>query len=61
MWKVVFEVMVTIIAVFFANKGADAISVVTSKVEKRTITQTVSAIGRVELNYCRIIAEYGSM
>ena len=41
-------IIIAVLAVYFAKRGDDAIEVVTSKVEERTITQTVSAIGKVQ-------------
>ena len=45
----VFVLLVIIISVFFIfNKNDNAVSVTVTKVERKTITQTVSAIGKIE-------------
>ncbi len=45
----VFVLLVIIISVFFIfNKNDSAVSVTVTKVERKTITQTVSAIGKIE-------------
>lgn len=45
----IFVLLILIVSAFFIfNKSDTAIAVTTSKVERRTITQTVSAVGKIE-------------
>ncbi len=41
-------VCIAVIFIFFSSKGSKAIAVTVSKVSRRTITQTVSAVGKIQ-------------